>query len=373
MALTLRDYQTIIDQMVAAAQAECTELTDLTPGSPMLALLQAGALNTLYLQLLAVEVAKVARLTTSTGTDVDTWAADFDFDRLPSVAATGTVTFSRYLTTNAATIAVGSMVKTEDGTAFLVTQDTDNALWNVGAGAYVIPSGVASGTLPVEAVVAGVSGNVRAGTITVIASPIAGVDSVTNAAAFINGVDPEDDAALKKRFIHYINTRSQATNGAIEYAIANTQQGLSYKVVENKDPSGAAQAGFFTVYVDDGSGEPSDDLLADLRSNIDAVRPISVTFAVLSADVVTANVSVNITAKPGYDKKALLGPVAAAIQDYINGLGVGVPLSFYRLAHVAQDNVEGVESISGLTLNGNTRNVGGAVNQSVHAGTVAVQ
>lgn len=373
MSLTLRNYQTIIDQMAAAAQAECSDLTDLSPGSPFLALIQAGALNTLYLQLLAVEVMKVARLTTSTGDDVDTWATDFDFTRLPAVKATGTVTFSRYLTTATATVLPGSMVKTEDGTPFIVTTNTGHSFWNTGVGGYVIPISTATAVLPVAAVVAGTSGNVRAGTITVIASPIAGIDSVTNAAGFINGVDPEDDVALKGRFINFINTRSQATNGAIEYAIANTQQGLTFKVVENKDPSGAVQAGFFTVYIDDGSGELSDALLATLRANIDAVRPITVTFAILPANVVTADVSVNITAKPGYDKRDLLGPVSSAISAYINGLGVGVPLSFYRLAHAAQDEVDGVQEIHGLTLNGGTDDIGGGDDQTVHSLTVAVQ
>jgi len=67
----------------------------------------------------------------------------------------------------------------------------------------------------VLAEVAGSSGNVQANTITLISAAISGVDTVTNALAFTNGIDAETDAALRARFQNYINTRCQATAAAI--------------------------------------------------------------------------------------------------------------------------------------------------------------
>lgn len=368
--LELRDLPTIIAHSAAAAQAECPDLTDLSPGSPFLALLNAGALNASYLQWLIVEVAKLARLATSEGEDVDSFVGDFNFARLPGVHATGTVTFSRYLTDKAEAIDVGTKVKTADGRVFEVVANAGHQHWS-GSG-YLLPIAEATITVPVRAVLAGRAMNVKANTITTISSPIA-FDGVTNPNPFTNGVDEESDAAVKARFIHFINTRSQATIGAIEYAIRSTQQGLSWKVVENRNPAGGDQSGHFTVFVDDGSGQVSDGLLANLRAAIEAVRPIGVTYAVHRADVVTANVSVTVRAKAGYEKAELIGPVANAIADLIDGLGVGEPLSFYRLAHAAQDVVEGVESISSLFLNGATDDIGGLDRQVVRPGTVAVQ
>ena len=46
-------------------------------------------------------------------------------------------------------------------------------------------------------------GNVLANTITSMGQGVPGVDTVTNAIAFTNGVDAESDAAYKARFVLY--------------------------------------------------------------------------------------------------------------------------------------------------------------------------
>ncbi len=51
----------------------------------------------------------------------------------------------------------------------------------------------------------GAGSNVQAGTITVLTTPIPGVDLVINAAPMAGGDDPESDAALRARFTLYIN------------------------------------------------------------------------------------------------------------------------------------------------------------------------
>lgn len=373
MALELRNHDQIVNAASAIAQQSCPDLTDLSPGSAMRALLEADAFNSEWLQYLAVAVLKQTRASTSRGDDLDSYFGDFGLTRLGAVSASGTVSFSRFSTTGTALVPVGAIVKTADGTvSFTVTKDTANPRWNAGLNGYSIAGGVAFVTVPVAANTAGASGNIRAGTITMIASAIPGIDAVANAAGFQNGADGETDEAFRARFTNYINTRSQATTGAVEYAIASVQQGLTFKILQNVDAAGNPSRGTFVIFVDDGTGSPPDTLLSAIYTAVQAAAPISMPFFLLPAQVVTANVSLTIKAKPGYAKASLIGAVAAAIQDHINTLGVGQPLSFYRLANIAQDGVEGVESVDTLLLNGRTENVGGAANQSVHAGSITV-
>ncbi|WP_457831287.1 baseplate J/gp47 family protein, partial [Staphylococcus aureus] len=81
-------------------------------------------------------------------------------------------------------------------------------------GGYVLANGISSVTVPIQAVTAGVAGNVTAGSINTIAQAITGIDTVTNAAGLTNGEDAELDADFRARVIHYINSLSNATKAA---------------------------------------------------------------------------------------------------------------------------------------------------------------
>ncbi|MEX7031704.1 baseplate J/gp47 family protein, partial [Pseudomonas aeruginosa] len=75
---------------------------------------------------------------------------------------------------------------------------------------------------------------VAAQAISLIGSSIPGVDTVSNAAAFSNGVNAEPDAALRARFILFINALSKSTDAAIGYAITSLGQGLRYQILDNQ-------------------------------------------------------------------------------------------------------------------------------------------
>ena len=140
--------------------------------------------------------------------------------------------------------------------------------------------GVASLDLPVTALTPGLAGNVQAGTISLLASALPGIDSVSNLTTLQNGLDAESDDAFRSRFHNFIASRSRATPLAVGYAISSIQQGLNYTIQENTDPSGQPRMGSFVVTVDDGSGSPSTALLSTVQTAIDAVRPVGSIFSV---------------------------------------------------------------------------------------------
>lgn len=362
------DLNTILQNVQAKAQQYANDLLDFSVGKVWNTFANVVADNTNYLQSLALQVLGVTRLSSSSGTDVDSFIADFNFSRLGSVTASGQATFGRYSGTSPTNIPVNTNIKTLDGQlTYYVAVDPTNPTWDNVQNAYVMNTGVVTVTVPIVAAAAGTAYNVQANTITLISTPLPDVNFVTNLSAITNGVDAESDSAVKTRFWQYLNTRSLATVGAVEYAITSTQSGLTYNIVEEA----SGRPGYFTVYIDDGTGNPLPSLLANVVTNIEAVRPLTVTYSVFPCTVEWANISLNIFAATGYDKQTLIGNVNYAITALINGLGVSAPLNYFDVAMVAR-SVEGVSKIENLYLNSGIQDIGGGPTQSVHLQNLAI-
>jgi uncharacterized phage protein gp47/JayE len=368
MQLSLQNFATLVENMAASVQGAASSLLDLTVGSVLRAILEANASLALWLQWLIVEALATTRLATSSGADCDSFGADFGFVRLAAVAASGFVTMSRFSPNTAALIPIGTNVATASNTQiFVVTADTANPAYSPVAGGYSLAAGVAGVTVPVAALVAGSAGNVQAGTIAVIASAIAGIDTVTNSLALAGGLDAETDATFRARFGNYL-----ATDSAIGAAIAAIQQGLTYVISENIDQTGAVQMGHFVVTVDDGSGAPPASLLATVQAAVDAIRPVGSGFAVQGPVVTPANVTMIVTNTAAVSHQAAVAAVAASIEAYIAGLGVGATLNYTRLAQLAYAASASITNVSDVLLNGGTADVTPPLFGVVRSGAVTV-
>jgi uncharacterized phage protein gp47/JayE len=373
MQLSLQNFSTLVENMAAAVQGAAQQLLDLTVGSILRAILEANASLALWLQWLIVQVLATTRLATSAGTDCDTFGADFGFTRLAAVAATGAVTFSRFTPSVAAFIAVGTDVSTSDNSqSFMVIADSTNPAFSAGQGGYNLAAGVTSLTVAVVANTSGSAGNVQAGAISLLSTAVAGIDTVTNALALSGGMDAESDTAFRARFGSYLASLSKATNLAIGEAIAGIQQGLTYAIAENVDQTGALLMGNFIVTVDDGSGHPPASLLSVVQQTVNAVRPVGSSFGVQGPVVSFADVSMTLTTAAGASHPAAVAAVAAAIETYIAGLGVGATLCYTRLAQLAYDASSAVTNVSAVLLNGGTVDLVPPAFGAVVAGTVAV-
>ena len=351
--LQLLNFDTLVSNMAAAVQGACSQLIDLTVGSVLRVLLEANASVALWMQWLIVQVLQTTRAATCSGSSLDSWVADFGLTRLPAIAASGVATFARASALEAATIPVGTLVRTGDGSqTFAVGTDTSLSSWTTTATGYVVPPGVASVNLPVSAQAPGSAGNVLAGMISLIATAIPGIDTVNNPAALSGGEDAETDAALRARFSLFMDTRSQATSLAIQNAIISVQQGLRYTIGELFDPSGAARPGFFTLTVDDGSGDPPASLLNAVALAVESVRPLGTQFAVVPPIPVPAAVSVQLTLTAGSPTSVVYANVVAAITSWINAQPIGGALPLARLVQVAFDADPAVINVGAITING---------------------
>ncbi len=351
MALTTKTQTALVQGQVAAMQAACAQLLDFGVGSVLLAIAQAVGEVALFLQALILQLAIVTRAATSTGSDLDSWMADYGVTRLAAVAASGSVTFFRFSTGSQVVVPTGSVVESADGTqSFIVTIDTTNAAYNAGLGGYVMASGIGSVVVPVQAQTAGSGGNVAALVITVIAGAIPGVDTVANVTALAGGADAESDAALRARFVQYINSRSQGTPEAVDYAIASVQQNIDFQLVENYAYTGTFQPGYFYVVVDDGSGSPPSSLITSVQVAINAARPLCDEFGVFGP--VLNDITISMTIAGGNPSS-----VQAALVGYVNGLGLGGTVEYSRLSQIAYDASAGVTNVTAVLLNGGTADV----------------
>lgn len=373
MQLSLQNFSTLVEGMAASVQGAATTLLDLTVGSVLRAILEANASVVLWLQWLIVQTLSATRLATSSGADCDSFGADFGFARLPAVAASGQVIFSRFTPSLQALIPVGASVTTANNRlSFLVVADMANPAYSAAQGGYVLAANIASVNALVVAAVPGAAGNVQAGAISLLSSAISGVDTVTNGVALTGGLDAESDGAFRARFGNYLAGLSKATNVAIGSAVAGIMQGLSYAVVENLNQAGAVQMGHFVVTVDDGTGVPSASLLSTVQQAVDAIRPVGTSFAVQGPVVTAANVSMTLTTDGAADHAQAIAAVAAAMEGYIASLPVGGTLSYTKLAQLAYDAASSVTNISGLLLNGGTADIVPGAFGAVRVGVVTV-
>lgn len=371
--LNLQNFSTLVQNAAAAVQGASRALLDLSVGSVLRAILEASSSAALWLQWLILQVLSMTRAATSAGSDLDSWMADFGLTRLAAVAASGNVTFSRFTPTNTALVPVGATVSTADGTeSFLVIANAANSAWNATLGGYVLAAGVASVSVPVVATTPGAAGNIQPLTITLLGTAMPGVDQVINPLAFTDGMNAETDAAFRARFVNYINSRSLATPVAVGYAVSSVQQGLNYLVAENTNAAGVTQMGFFTVTVDNGTGNPPASLLQTVSAAVEAVRPIGSSFAVLGPLEVKVNIVLSVTISANATQTTIAGEVGQAITSYVDALPIGVGLAYSRIAQLAYDADPALINVTGIAINGATSDITPPANGVVKTASVVV-
>ena len=370
--LPTKSFSTLVSDFATACKGASATLLNFSVGSVLRAVAEAAAGVVLWLQAMILQVLTLTRASTSAGPDLDTWMADFSFLRLPANPATGLVTFSRFTPTQAALIPGGATVRTGDNTqSYAVTASPSHPAWSAALGGYTLPAGTASVTVPVAAVVPGSGGNAQANTVTVITSAIPGVDTATNASAFITGTDAESDSAFRARFVLYLASLSKGTKAAYDAAIKGIQQGVQDTIQENTDPAGATLYGFSTITVDDGSGYPSADLLAAAGAAVEGVRALTARYAVLAPVVVPVTISLTVANAPGTDHPTVAGAVGSALSLAVNSLPLGVGLPYTLLPAIAY-SVDGVANVTAVLLNGGTADVSATPRQVVKSASIAV-
>ncbi|BBL73225.1 baseplate J/gp47 family protein [Methylomagnum ishizawai] len=375
MALNTKAFDTLVSEFAVNVQGRTAALIDFAVGSILRAVGEAASLVVLWLQGLVLQVLALTRFATSTGTDAESWAADFGFEKIPATHATGSVTFARFTTGRRAVIYPAALVQTADGSqTYAVVADTAHPAWSPADSAYVVDADASGVAVPVQALAAGAAGNAAAGQVSVIVGQgIPYIDTATNAAPFTGGADIEGDGAFRARFVLWFNSLSKATGTALDYAIGQVQSGLKWKLVENQNLDGSPRPGHLYAVVDDGTGDPSDELLAAVRAAMEGVRALSIQYAVFPPEVLGADVSLMLEIAAGFDPGEVQVAVRDAVLAYLGGLDLGQELRWTKLVQIAYDAAPGgVTNVRTILVNGQMRDLEASDRQVIRAGTVVV-
>jgi uncharacterized phage protein gp47/JayE len=351
----------------------------LVPGDPALAFFESNSVVAIFLESLLQAVINMARASTATGADLDSFVADFGISRLPATMAEGAVIFSTSQpVTSPIYIPVGALVQTPGGAViYQVVADTTQPGYVPSQDAYVILTGQSSVTATVQSTQAGANQNVQANQLTQIGSGISSVSTVTNSAPIINGQDAESDAALRVRFIAYLASLSKATEQALLYAITSVQQGLKVNLLDNEGPQEQQIFGYFTAVVDGGGGTLSSDLQTLIIAAIETTRAFTINYAVVAPTTVTANVTMTfrVVSNPTESVSTIETNITNALQTYITGLGIGATLYISQLEQIAinaDPNVLAVQEATTL-INGVNRDLTISATQEALPGTITLE
>lgn len=360
MKLSVRSFSEYVQDMGIALQAGSRYVLDLSIGSVLRSLLEAQASAVMWLQVLIADTLEASRAGTARGGDLDTWMADFSLVRMPAAKAVGDITLARSSTLGDVSVPVGTRVRTTTtGLIFLITADPGHASWNVDTSSYVLRSREDSITVPIMAEKEGASGNVLAGAITLLSSSVAGIDTVTNDQPTVGGMDPENDAAFRRRFVDYLSSRSKATIGAIAFAIQSVRQGILFRIYDGVDLAGQPQPGHFVVVVDDGTRSPTEHTIAAVAKAIDDIRPVGSTFSIVPPSIYECNVTCSVTLAAMDIAMATQVRTAAAqgIRRYLLQLGIGDMVPITRIAQIIYSSDNRIMNVSNLRINGSDLDV----------------
>jgi len=199
--LTEQTEEAIRQRMLDSLPADL----DKTEGGYLWDALAPAAIELAQAAIWAQEVLRRAFASTTFGAYLDLRCEEHGLTRRPAVKAAGQVVFTGV---GGTVVPAGTRVATPADPV----SGTASVEFATVAAATIGPDG--SAAADVEAVEAGAAGNVAAGTITLMVTPVPGVSGVSNPAATGGGLDPEDDASLLNRYLQRVRSPSAGGNKA---------------------------------------------------------------------------------------------------------------------------------------------------------------
>lgn len=225
-----------------------------------------------------------------------------------------------YVCNQKITIPKGTIVATfstrpEESRSFTTTEE--ESLKPTGDGKWEIE-------VPVICNVAGIWGNVLAGSVTIMPQPVQGIEYVINKGDITNGVETESDSELRQRAKHALEFAGKATVSSLDTAI-RAVEGVRSLHIEDK-PEGVA--GIVKVIVDGGDKDEIDRVINETRA-----AGIKVEF--LRPKIVYIDVELTLTLQKGASPTNAVAEAEKLIKSYISLLKISDDVLFSKIIEVA--------------------------------------
>ena len=345
----------ILDQMLAAMPEQYQK----TVGFPTYDLLAAASIP---MEGFAEDLlATAARLdpTNLTGEELDSYIKSRSgLVRNPPTYASGVLQV-----TGNGTVQAGDLFESAGGIQFAATATVDIT---------------GSGEVPIRCIQPGEVGNLPAGSVTMMPVQIAGIVSVSNSDTLTGGYDAESDAAYYDRYILRLQTPPTSGNQyhyrlwALEVTGVGGVQIYSLGHGDNT----------VDVVLIDVDGQPADEeLIGRVQAHIDpsskglgeGEAPIGAYCYVSGAEPKELDISMTVQTLPGAEQEAVTAAVKAAVAVYLKGIAFAQDYVSYARINAAVLEADGVQDVSGLTVNGATANVAIGERQVAVLGEVSIQ
>ncbi|WP_322923189.1 baseplate J/gp47 family protein [Paenibacillus campi] len=301
--------------------------------------------------------------------ELDLRAAEHGLTRRAAVAAVGMI---RFTGEPGKTVPASTVVSTPaDDVSGEASQE-----YATTAAVTLTASGI--GDVPIRALIAGKSGNVAAGTITILSTAINGGISVTNPAAITGGTDIETDTSLLERF--YAKVRNQGTSGNkaqyMQWASEIAGVGASRVIPLWKGP------GTVGIYVLDTDKRAANaEMVTAVQTYIDPTQdgqgagtaPAGPIVTVMPAQEVAIDISVKLTLASDATLQQVKTLIQKGVTSYLKQLAFHDSLVRYtRIAAILLD-IPPIIDYANLTVNSTTdKNIEISANQVAVLGTVTV-
>jgi len=316
----------------------------------------AAELETLYAKLNAtIDRAFVG---TATGSDLDAIGALIGCSRRKGTKAQGYVRFT------AATAPTSNIVIPEGVRVRTLLLPNKTYLSFETYSDAVLEAGNTYVDVLCESVEEGAKYNVAAGSILKIETPIYGIASVSNAAAFVGGTDEETDDDYRARMPVYLEGLKRATATALVSA-AMSVDGVIDAVVED-----GATPGTVTVTVASSSGTVPAETIAAVEEALESYRGAGIQVTVVGAINDPTDCSFSIYLNEEAVSATVKAACETAVAVYLNSLAIDEVAYYFEIVKILM-SVDGVLNISSLLVAGGTSDITPSSGHKIVAGTIS--
>jgi phage-related baseplate assembly protein len=304
------------------------------PAQPERIMLDVLAYRETQVRIAIQEAAKQNLVYYATGNNLDHLGVLVDVQRLSAAPALTTFRFTKAIGFEGASILVdaGTQISALDGRAIFETLAD-----------LIIPVGQVSASVAGACITPGTIGNDYAiGAIADLIAPISGITSASNTSASSSGAEVESDDRFRERIKLAPNKFSVA--GARDaykfWALTAASSIIDVAIVHRT-------LMFVDVYVLTSTGLASNEVRNAVFDtlNDDRIRPLTDIVTVLTPEIITYQVSANITLDPDVDPTTMFDLLSDVMQSYVVDRAAGLGRSVVRSQIIAALQIQGVYSV----------------------------
>lgn len=218
--------------------------------------------------------------------------------------------------------------------------------------------------IAVTAIEGGRSGNVKAGSISIMSEPMTGIGTIANETATTGGTEEEDDDALRERILEVAQNNESFVGCDANYVTwAKSISGVGNAFVDSQYEEG--HPNYVKLTLVDANGEPASQAIQTAVYNYimspndrnQRKAPIGAVLVVTVPTSLTITIAVaSVTLDGSKPSAEVISAFKDALSEYYSTAKES-GLVRYNQIHRVLTEVDGIDDFSGLTVNGATSNV----------------